>query len=199
MFTFFAERYAHYLLETNQESKLRSIIIGGAPCYPKTVEIIKLAFPDAIIRIVYGSTEAEPISSILAEELLDYYNLNEFQGLAVGSIHHYSNVKIIPVLDHELHKLNEIELENLELKQNSIGEIIVKGPHVLRNYLNNEIAEKQNKIITEKSVWHRTGDSGYLDENNRLFLTGRCKQLIHCEGKLISPFVFEENLDGFQV
>ena len=102
---------------------------------------------------MYGSTEAEPISSILAEELLDYYNLNEFQGLAVGSIHHYSNVKIIPALDHELHKLNEIELENLELKQNSIGEIIVKGPHVLRNYLDNEIAEKQNKIITEKSVW----------------------------------------------
>ena len=191
---YFAERYANYLVDTNQKSSLQRIIMGGAPCYPKIVEIIKLALPDAIIRIVYGSTEAEPISSILAEELLDYYNLYEFQGLAVGSIHHYTNVKIIPVLDHELHKLNEIELENLELKQNSIGEIIVKGPHVLRNYLDNEIAEKQNKIFTEKSVWHRTGDSGYLDENNRLFLTGRCKQLIHCEGKLISPFVFEEKL-----
>ena len=191
---YFAERYANYLVDTNQKSSLQRIIMGGAPCYPKIVEIIKLALPDAIIRIVYGSTEAEPISSILAEELLDYYNLYEFQGLAVGSIHHYTNVKIIPVLDHELYKLNEIELENLELKQNSIGEIIVKGPHVLRNYLDNEIAEKQNKIFTEKSVWHRTGDSGYLDENNRLFLTGRCKQLIHCEGKLISPFVFEEKL-----
>ncbi|NJM17108.1 MAG: AMP-binding protein [Bacteroidales bacterium] len=73
------------------------------------------------------------------------------------------------------------------------GEIIVSGPHVLTKYYNNNDAFKQNKIIVGDTVWHRTGDSGFVN-NGELYLTGRCMQLILTGNGYLSPFVIENQL-----
>src|SRR5690606_25961402 len=70
------------------------------------------------------------------------------------------------------------------------GEIVVTGPHVLTQYYQNEQALRANKILINGVYWHRTGDSGYL-EDGRLFLTGRCRTLIPQGDGWLSTFVFE--------
>ena len=72
------------------------------------------------------------------------------------------------------------------------GEIIVRGQHVNRCYIENEEANRENKLYPpDGTVWHRTGDVGHLDEKNRLWLTGRTKDLIHAGEKVLYPLVIE--------
>ncbi|MCZ8284277.1 MAG: AMP-binding protein, partial [Bacteroidia bacterium] len=73
----------------------------------------------------------------------------------------------------------------------TVGEIIVAGPHVLREYFNNEEALKRNKIFIGEKVYHRTGDSGCMDTNGNLFLTGRCSTVFENKGTRIYPFLYE--------
>ena len=66
---------------------------------------------------------------------------------------------------------------------------------MLKKYYNNPQAFRKNKIIVEGEIWHRTGDSGFL-QNKQLFLTGNCKQLIRKNRQLLSPFVTENYLSS---
>src|SRR5690625_6527086 len=51
-------------------------------------------------------------------------------------------------------------------KTNEIGEVLVKGPMVISNYFNNEEATAESF----KEGWLKTGDLGYLDEENFLYI-----------------------------
>jgi len=65
----------------------------------------------------------------------------------------------------------------------TIGEVVVRGPNVMRGYVDNQDAN--GKAYTQD--WFRTGDQGYLDGDGYLFLTGRIKDLINRGGEKISP------------
>ncbi|MEO5644262.1 MAG: AMP-binding protein [Bacteroidia bacterium] len=171
--------------------QLQKIFTGGAPVFPGEAKIYHTAFPDAQVQIVYGSTEAEPISAIDVNELVKNTNNILEEGLNVGQPDQSATVKIIKITEEILTLNNEEELKALELDGTAIGEIIVSGDHVLREYFNNEEALKRNKIFIGEKCWHRTGDSGYLGANGNLFLTGRCATLIHRDGKIIAPFIYE--------
>ncbi len=56
-----------------------------------------------------------------------------------------------------------------------IGEVLVKGPMVTKGYYKNE--EETKKLFTEDG-WMRTGDLGYIDKDNYLYLKGRLKSII---------------------
>jgi acyl-CoA synthetase (AMP-forming)/AMP-acid ligase II len=64
--------------------------------------------------------------------------------------------------------------EPLEVPQGTIGEVVVQGPWVTRQYFNLENATRLAKIRDGENFWHRMGDVGYLDEQNRLWFCG-CK------------------------
>jgi acyl-CoA synthetase (AMP-forming)/AMP-acid ligase II len=90
----------------------------------------------------------------------------------------------------------------MELTIGNIGEIIVSGSHVLREYLNNPEALRRNKIFIEDTCWHRTGDSGYIDKIGNLYLTGRCSTLITKDKKIIAPFIYEsyfQSIEGVEI
>jgi len=178
-------------------NSIQKIFTGGAPVFPAEAKIYSQAFPKSISTIVYGSTESEPISSIKVNELLtDYTNVTQ-NGLCVGEIYHKTELKIIKILKESITVDSETELEKMETSSDEIGEIIVAGPHVLKKYFNNPEAFKQSKVVSPKKIWHRTGDSGQLI-NRKLFLTGRCGQLIHFESRVISPFIYENILMGVE-
>ena len=65
----------------------------------------------------------------------------------------------------------------------------------MTQYFKNEQAFRENKIIVDGILWHRTGDSGFV-QNEHLFLTGRCQQLIEKDGKFLSPFIIENQLQN---
>lgn len=55
------------------------------------------------------------------------------------------------------------------MRTGEIGEIVVTGQHVLKGYLDGR-GDDETKFRVEEEIWHRTGDSGYLDEQGRLWL-----------------------------
>jgi long-chain acyl-CoA synthetase len=76
----------------------------------------------------------------------------------------------------------EVKIDNPD--ETGTGEICLKGPNVMRGYYKNE--EATNEII--KDEWLYTGDLGYLDSKNNVFITGRAKEVIVLpSGKNIYP------------
>lgn len=72
------------------------------------------------------------------------------------------------------------------------GEILLKGPHIFRGYRNQP--ELTAEVLTPDG-WFHTGDIGALDNEDRLRITGRKKELIvTAGGKNVSPTVLEDRL-----
>jgi acyl-CoA synthetase (AMP-forming)/AMP-acid ligase II len=68
------------------------------------------------------------------------------------------------------------------------GEVIFRGPNVVRAYENNPEANRSAFI----DGWLRTGDLGYLDRDGYLTITGRLKEMINRGGEKISPREVDE-------
>ena len=116
----------------------------------------------------YGLTETSPI-------------------LTLNPVDHYKEKSVGKVIP-------QTEMRILDPDEDGNGEIIVKGPMVMQGYYHNEAATKE--VFTEDG-WFKTGDVGYLDTENYLYLTGRKKSLIVTEGgKNVFP---EEIEDYFQL
>jgi len=191
---YFVKTIAQEIVDRNVNlPQLTKVFTGGAPVFPKEAEVYEAAYTNATCEIVYGSTEAEPISAVKTDELVKS-NVRNDGGLLVGIPYHGARVKIIEITNDSITLNSMDQLNNLVKKAGEIGEIIVSGEHVLREYLNNEEALRRNKIFIANDCWHRTGDSGFLDQAGQLFLTGRCDSLIEHNGQIISTFILENEL-----
>lgn len=196
---FFIKQLAAYAVkEKIKLPTLKKVITGGAPVFPAEAILYDAAFPGSKIEVVYGSTEAEPISFMDARMLISEKETALIKGLHVGQPYRNASVKIIEINDGTIVCKKMEELDAMELATGKIGEIIVQGPHVLKEYVNNEEALKRNKIFIDDTCWHRTGDSGYVDEQGELYLTGRCNTLIAKNHKLIAPFMYENYFQSIQ-
>ena len=71
------------------------------------------------------------------------------------------------------------------------GELWIKGPQVMRGYLNNEKATKET--LTPDG-WLRTGDIAYIDEDGYMFIVDRLKELIKFKGFQVAPAELEATL-----
>jgi acyl-CoA synthetase (AMP-forming)/AMP-acid ligase II len=176
--------------------EVKSIVVGGATVSKALAQSIRVAFPLAEARIVYGSTEAEPISDVSIDE----YLAEEQAGYLVGHVAAQIDLLISNVDDSESPLITESELLQGACAVGEIGEILVSGHHVLKQYIDNPAANRENKIPranveSTKSVWHRTGDCGYQDQQGRLWLSGRLKDVIRVNGHGVQPYPIEQALD----
>lgn len=171
---------------------IRSVVVGGSTMGEALTQSCQRLFPNARIRIVYGSTEAEPIADIDLPELIQNWHRGE--GHLVGKPADMVEVKIIPPGQP---MANASHLETIPQPPGQIGEILVSGPHVLQGYVDNPEANRENKIPRHNGgVWHRTGDAGYLDEEGRIWLVGRMKDALLVHGEIRYPFPAEKALDS---
>jgi olefin beta-lactone synthetase len=149
---------------------VRSLIAGGAPVPVWLCEKLTKVFPNAAAYVVYGSTEAEPISYISMNEIIS----SSGDGYLVGR-----------------------PLDVLKVRIEEQGEIVIHGPHVVRGYLNNEKANRETKFTDQRGLaWHRTGDTGYFDDRGRLWLTGRLADRIHYGGSPRAQLILEQKLES---
>jgi len=74
------------------------------------------------------------------------------------------------------------------LKKGKIGEVVIRGDNVTKEYINNSQANKDSFI----NGWFLTGDQGFIDEEGFLQLTGRLKEIINKGGEKISPLEIDE-------
>lgn len=161
---------------------VREVIIGGAPVTRSLLLAARSYFPKAACAVNYGASEADPISNIDVDELLDAWDRHH--GYLVGRAGPQTAIMIAR--------------ERVPQPAGEEGEILVCGPQVLTGYLNNPQADQRTKIRdSEGRIWHRTGDSGFLDAQQRLWLTGRiADQLRTPSGLTLSPYPVEKQLNG---
>jgi acyl-CoA synthetase (AMP-forming)/AMP-acid ligase II len=78
-----------------------------------------------------------------------------------------------------------------ELGANETGEICVRGPQMMKGYLNQPEA---TAAMIAADGWLHTGDVGYADDHGRLFVVDRVKELIKYKGLQIAPAELENVL-----
>jgi long-chain acyl-CoA synthetase len=84
-----------------------------------------------------------------------------------------------------------IPMAGTTVRINDDGEILLKGPHIFRQYRNNP--ELTAEVL--KDGWFYTGDIGVIDHEGRLRITGRKKEIIvTAGGKNVAPAVLEDRL-----
>jgi acyl-CoA synthetase (AMP-forming)/AMP-acid ligase II len=176
----------------------RRIYTGGAPVFPRMLDGIAVAAPDAAVVAVYGSTEAEPIAEIDRRDITDDDRraMAGGAGLIAGRPTPSIRLRIIPDRwGTPVGPWTAAELDRESLGPRQIGEIVVAGEHVLPGYLDGQ-GNEETKIGVDGAVWHRTGDAGYLDELGRLWLLGRCAAKASDGAGVLYPFAVECAADG---
>ncbi len=171
----------------------RRIFTGGGPVFPRTIRRLNQRMPGAGVTVVYGSTEAEPISHVAVSEISEktWQAMGCGRGLYAGKPIPAIELRILPTLPGEpTAHMKRARLESLACKPGEGGEIVVSGAHVLKSYLDGE-GDRLAKFRVDGEVWHRTGDAGLLDEHGGLWLLGRCEAVIRDKHGVLYPFAAE--------
>jgi acyl-CoA synthetase (AMP-forming)/AMP-acid ligase II len=87
------------------------------------------------------------------------------------------------------------DAEGAPVPAGATGEITVRGPSVFSGYLDDPEA---TAAAFFPGGWYRTGDLGYLDEENYLFVTGRAREMINRGGEKIAPTEVDDVLRQHQ-
>jgi len=151
---------------------LRRVLSAGAPVPPATLATLRrLIHPDGEIFTPYGATESLPIASIESREVLEEtaHRSRQGAGTCVGSRFEQIEWRVISISDHPIESIEQAPA----IPAGEIGELMVCGPVVTRQYVTRQAQNALHKVRDGERVWHRVGDVGYLDSQNRFWFCGR--------------------------
>ena len=161
---------------------LEKVFIAGAPVSKDTLVQVQEVLPNGQAYTPYGATEALPVTLVSAHELLALKEepaSSGEQGVYVG--------KPIEGVDLKVIFESEQVITSIALDQccapYQIGEVLVSGEHISREYFNREDANTNGKINDNKKLWHRMGDVGYLDQSGGLYFCGRKAHVVEFDGQ----------------
>jgi acyl-CoA synthetase (AMP-forming)/AMP-acid ligase II len=185
------ERVADYCLENDiQLPSIKYVVMFGAPVAILLHEKFSAILPNGTTYTPYGATEALPISNISGKYILENTAQKSRSGLGtcVGFPIKGMTVKIIEINENKIENINECHF----LPPNKIGEIIVSGLVVTKEYLNLVKQTKEAKIQDENGLfWHRMGDVGFLDDEGKLWFCGRKSHCVFTENETLYPIQCE--------
>jgi acyl-CoA synthetase (AMP-forming)/AMP-acid ligase II len=163
---------ARYAKDHDTTLGLRRIVAGGAevpgPLFAAVRDVLR---PGGEIYSDYGATEAIPVTEIAgAEVVTDTWNATERgAGVCVGRPLPGVDIRIVAIDDDDIADWSAAT----ELPAGEIGEVVARSPHISENYYEQPTADAANKIPDGDGSWHRLGDTGYLDDQGRLWVCGR--------------------------
>ena len=158
-------------MKTLDLSHLRLFTYGAAPMPYELVKQLKALYPCVKLQNMYGQTENSPAATTLK----DHYALDK-----IGSVGEVLPQTLVQVVDEFGHPV----------PTGAVGEIIVKGPQVMKGYLKNEV-ETRNSL---KNGWLYSGDLGRFDEDGLLYIVDRKKDMLIRGGENVYPVEVEEVL-----
>ncbi|MCP1727996.1 long-chain acyl-CoA synthetase [Natronospira proteinivora] len=148
--------------------KLKLALGGGMAVQRSVAERWKKATGVPLLE-AYGLTETSPAVTI------NPLNLKEFNG-SIG----------LPIPNTEVVILDE---DDKPVAIGETGELAVRGPQVMREYLNQ--AEETKKVFTEDGFF-KTGDVGKFDEEGFVYIVDRKKDMINVSGFNVYPNEIED-------
>ncbi len=147
------------------ESSLRHLIYSAAPMSPARIREAQRVF-GPVVETAYGQVEApQIITAMRAAELERNENLE-----SVGRASSVADVAIVSET-------------GAPLAPTQVGEIVVRGPLVMSGYLDRDDLTAQTVV----DGWLHTGDLGYLDERDYLYIRGRLREVINTGGFKVFP------------
>ena len=153
------------LLDNYDLSAVRTLFSGAAPLSAEVAEAAATRLGCAVTQ-GYGMTEASPCTHAT--------RVGEMAG--VGEAVPSTEAKIVDLAT------------GAELGPDQEGEICVRGPQVMKGYLNRPDA---TAAMIDGDGWLHTGDVGYADARGRFFIVDRVKELIKYKGMQIAPAELE--------
>ncbi len=148
-------------------SSLQIISSGAAPLPLEIGERAKALFK-CIVSQGYGMTETSPT-----------VNTNPFEAIKLESVG--------PPVPDTLEKIVSLDTGE-ELPIGEVGELMVKGPQVMKGYWNNP---KETADCLTSDGWLHTGDIARFDEDGYLYLIERKKEMIKYKGYQVAPAELE--------
>ncbi|KAM3204351.1 4-coumarate-CoA ligase 2 [Capsicum annuum] len=154
-------------------SSVRRVMCGAAPLGKGLEDAVRTKFPHAKFGQGYGMTEAgAPMSMCLAFAKEPF----EIKSGACGTVIRNAEMKIV---DPDT---------GISLPRNKPGEICIRGDQIMKGYLNDPEATART---IDKEGWLHSGDIGYIDEDDELFIMDRLKELIKYKGFQVAPAELE--------
>jgi fatty-acyl-CoA synthase len=158
----------HNLLETGSLDKfdfssVRKTYYGGSSMSLKDLEIILKRMPKVEFFQGYGQTESAQLTVLRPE-----YQIKKFG--CTGKAHLLVDLRVVDENDQDV-------------MPGGIGEVITRGPHVMKGYLN--LPEANEEAF--KNGWFHTGDVARIDEDKFITIVDRKKDMIISGGENIYP------------
>ena len=152
-------------------SFIKGFFSGAAPLAADTIQQLK-DLTGATMLEVYGLTETAPIATVTPWG-------GKMKPGTVG----------VPVPNTDV-KVVDVETGKEEMKQGVPGEVIIKGPQVMKGYYK----KPEETAAVLKEGWLYTGDIGFFDEDGYLSIVDRKKDMIIASGYNIYPREIDEIL-----
>ena len=157
------------LVDQYDLSSLRTLFCGAAPLGAELSIEAGNRVGCAVVQ-GYGMTEASPVTHLSPK------NASEAKPGSIG--------KVIPMTEVRI-----VDVDNgADVGPNTEGELWIRGPQIMRGYLNQPDATSQS---IDESGWYRTGDIAYVDKDGFFYIVDRVKELIKYKGLQVSPAELE--------
>ncbi|CAG9531306.1 unnamed protein product [Cercopithifilaria johnstoni] len=151
---------------------LKQIFVGSAHVNESLIKMVKHRLPKTEIIQLYGATE---VGALVFMEPLYPTGKDESCGI------------LLPGVECKIMKSSS----NEECKEMEIGEIWLKTTTMMQGYLD-KTTDTDDAFV---DGWFRTGDLGYYDFDQFIYITGRIKEMIKVRGWQVSPYEIEETIE----
>jgi len=161
-------------MEDYNLTSITKLFVSGESTPKEFIYKLKQIFPGASIIKSWGMTETTGPFTLS--------NLND-------PLEIVSKTEGTPLLNNQLKIVNQ---SGEDARTSEIGEILVQGDSVIDSYLN-----KDDNVNAFVNGWYRTGDLGYLDEDNNLYFVGRLKDVYISGGYNVYPSEVEAYINRY--
>jgi olefin beta-lactone synthetase len=179
-------------------NNIKRLVIGGGPVESMLCLDIINVFSNVDGYVLYSASEAEPIAYATLKEVLakDQYRT---PGYCVGAPASTVELALLAVREIASTDLSHSNWLEKVAQAGEMGEIVVTGKHVCKNYFESPAADKSSKLQDDSGrIWHRTGDIGFRDEQGNVWLTGRREGLFAINNEVYFPYQIEKMLNKIE-
>ncbi len=177
------QRLADFCVEKKiQLPSLRGIMMFGAPIALQLHEKMQSILPNGTTYTPYGATESLPVSWISGRSILANFGerSRRGEGTCIGKVVPTTEARIIKTSFEVIAKYDEAK----ELAPNEVGELIVSGEQVTREYFAHREETLRSKINDGQRIWHRMGDLAYKDNEGFIWFCGRKVHQVVSDGQI---------------